>query len=122
MRMDPFEDETLDLKKEKTRLTNLQANKIELELATLKGSLLLYEDVEKELSDIVLSFRAKMLNIPTKIAPTLALETQPQAIEEILRQAIKEALDELSRIDARGIEQKQKKTLRPGASSRSATS
>lgn len=118
MQSEQFADEPLNLMQEKTRLTNLQANKIELELATLRGDLLLYDDVEKELADIVLSFRAKMLNIPTKIAPTLALESEASVIEGILRQTIKEALDELSRLDARGLAQKQRKALRKGASAR----
>lgn len=111
-------DSEVSLSDEKKRLARLQADKLEIEIATLKGQLLLFSDVEREMSDVVISFRAKMLSIPSKLAPELAMESNPMIIEERLRSEIKEALSELSRVDAGRIAEKQVQTLRKGATTR----
>lgn len=112
------EEKTGSLVEEKTRLAKLQADKLTLELATLKGQLLLFEDVEREWSDIAHAFKVKMMAIPSKIAPTLANSSDVHEIQDILTREVREALDELSRFDADKFSRKQERALRKGAKSR----
>lgn len=114
-----MKDDTLT--QEKTRLAKLQANMLELELAEKQEKLILFDDMVAALSDVALAFRAKLLNIPSKLATRLAMEQDPIVVEEILRKEHNEALNELSRIDVNGFSGKQTKSHRAGATAHKTT-
>ena len=63
-----MKDSELDYAAEKTRLTFHQANIAELDEDIKRGELIPAETVERVWSDLVASFRAKILSIPTKAA------------------------------------------------------
>lgn len=85
---------------QKLRLLKAQAEKAELELEVLKGKYLDAEWVEFTWSDIVVTFRSRMLSIPGKLARSLAAAGGNFAkLEKILEDEIYDALLELSRHD-----------------------
>ena len=82
---------------EKTRLTSAQADKIELENAVRQGKLLEASECERAWSGLVGNSRARLLAIPSKLAPELAITNDPIAVENRLKLAIHEVLWELSK-------------------------
>ncbi|MDR0672743.1 MAG: hypothetical protein LBF93_03570 [Zoogloeaceae bacterium] len=84
-----------DLLTEKTRLTRLQSEKLETEIARLKGEMVSIAAAEYGWSALIGAFRAKMLTIPSRAALSLVKKTEKE-IEQILTDMIYEALAELS--------------------------
>lgn len=82
---------------EKTRLTSAQADKVELENAIKQGELLEAIQCERVWSALVSNCRARLLAMPTSLAPELAIITDPIAIENRLKSAVYESLGELSK-------------------------
>lgn len=78
------------------RLIKARADKVELEVELKRGDLIPAGDVEKEWVSMALSFRNKILALPTSLAQELADETNPRAVEKILKDSIFEALSELA--------------------------
>lgn len=88
--------EVHDYEAERARLTHHQANKTALEEDVLKGRLIPSELVEQVQGDMVSSFRAKILAIPTKAAhAVIGIEDLNEA-KETLKTFLYEALSELS--------------------------
>lgn len=85
-----------DLQVERIRLTKANADKVELEVALLEGSVILAETVEAVQSRMISTFRARCLSIPTKVAPRLTMTNDLAIIEVEVRDAIYDALSELS--------------------------
>lgn len=81
---------------QRERLAAAQAEKVESENRVRRGELVEVEQVGAEWDDLVLNARAKLLSLPTKIAPQLAGRTDPNAIRSILRSEINAALIELA--------------------------
>tara|TARA_Y100001951_G_C11256877_1_gene249944 strand:+ start:278 stop:817 length:540 start_codon:yes stop_codon:yes gene_type:complete len=85
-----------DLHTERTRLARAQADRTEMEVGRLNESLIPAEQVLMDWSDLASNCRAKLLNTPAKIAHlVIAAESYPEA-EEIIRNEIHEALNELA--------------------------
>jgi phage terminase Nu1 subunit (DNA packaging protein) len=84
-----------DLLTERTRLTRLQAEKIELDIAEREERLIEVAAAERAWSEMVGAFRAKALNIPVRAAIEVTGKSERQA-EAILTDMIFEALAELS--------------------------
>jgi phage terminase Nu1 subunit (DNA packaging protein) len=78
------------------RLIRARADKVELDIALKKQDLVPVKDVESEWVSMTLSFRNKMLSLPTALAQELADEMNPKEIEVILKRSISEALTELT--------------------------
>ncbi|GHS90855.1 hypothetical protein AGMMS49957_17530 [Synergistales bacterium] len=85
-----------DLQKERALLTKAQRETAELELALMRGELHKSEDVMRVWTENVMNCRLRLLAIPTKIAPILAENSDAQSVQEILKEAIYEAIDELA--------------------------
>ena len=88
--------ETPDLVAEKTRLAREQGDKLSLENQVRRGELVEIEQVGAEWDDLVLAARAKLLSMPTKVAPQLVGRTDPNAIRTIIRDEVHAALAELA--------------------------
>ncbi|WCH46395.1 hypothetical protein [Lysinibacillus sp. OF-1] len=73
--------------------------KAEIELAHIKKEMHKADEVEKVLNHMVMSFRSKMLSLPSKVAPLLASKDDPKAIEALLERDINQALIELAEYD-----------------------
>jgi len=80
----------------RTRKMNADAEIAEMELAKIRQSLCLTEDVIKAWADVLNACRAKFLALPTKIAPLVANEDDAAVVKGIIEQQIHEALSEMA--------------------------
>jgi len=96
----------LDLNREKARLAKEQADKYELDNAERRGDLVSLEAIQTEYIDMVMSFRAKILSMPSKLAGAMVGETDFKKIRGEMERELHEALDELSAYNPREKEPK----------------
>ena len=80
----------------RTRKVNAEAEIAELELAKIRGTLCMTNDVVAAWESVLHACKAKFLALPTKVAPILATETDVVVAKDYLEGAIREALTELS--------------------------
>jgi phage terminase Nu1 subunit (DNA packaging protein) len=73
--------------------------KAELELAHIKGTMHHASEVERVMTRMLSDFRAKLLALPSKVAPMLIARKEIAVIQDILQKEIYEALQELSEYD-----------------------
>ncbi|QLQ21923.1 MAG: hypothetical protein HZT42_05955 [Paracoccaceae bacterium] len=79
--------------------TRARRQKTELELQIMRGDLHRSEDVRRVMNDMLGAFRARILSIPSKFSPQLVGLTEIPPIKVVLKQAVHEALEELSDYD-----------------------
>lgn len=79
----------------KTRKMAADAELAELELQRQRGEIVPIKEVVATVSAEYAATRAKLLAIPTKLAPRIALETEEAACRALLTREITEALNEL---------------------------
>lgn len=87
----------LDLTQERARLAKAQADKTELQLDVDKGKLIPAELVEEIWSNVITAVRARLLALPSKVSPMLALASEAE-MESELQAQIYETLTEMSEI------------------------
>lgn len=80
----------------RTRKVNAEAEIAELELAKVRGELVVAEDVVKAWEDVLSAMKGKLLSIPTKAAPVVSAESEAGLCQSVLEDLINEALEELS--------------------------
>ena len=80
----------------RTRKVNAEAEIAELELAKIRGTLCMTNDVVAAWESVLHACKAKFLSLPTKVAPILATETDVVVAKDHLENAIREALAELA--------------------------
>lgn len=90
-----FKAGELDLQAERARLAKEQADAKEMENAVERGDLVYIEDVAKQIEGQMTKVRTKLLAIPTKYAPEVHATATAREVQEILEDAITEALNEL---------------------------
>jgi phage terminase Nu1 subunit (DNA packaging protein) len=83
----------------RARKVAAEAQITELELAKVRGELVVAEDVVSAWSDTLGSLKAKLTSIPSKAAPIVAAEDSAGGCQRILDELIREALQELSNYD-----------------------
>lgn len=88
--------DTPDLLAEKTRLAREQGDKLAIENSIKRGELVYVNDVVQTWADHIASARAKLLAMPTKLAPQLVSQSNANVIASRIREEIDNALDELS--------------------------
>lgn len=88
-----------DYDQARTRKMEADAAIAEIELQKAQKLLVKADDVEKVWSTILFAVRAKLIAIPSKAAPVLALENDVAVIKDILDNAVGEALSELAGYD-----------------------
>lgn len=93
------DEEELNPQVERALWTREKRKKTELEVKIIKGELHRSKDVERITGDMLASFRARLLNLPDKVAPLLIAKTDLQDINDTVRLAVYEALNELSEYD-----------------------
>lgn len=79
-----------------TRLKKLQGDKIKMELEIKAGLYVPVEDVRAGWETIVMRVRTKLLRIPVALAPLVAGQKDEYVVQERLKDAIHEVLDELA--------------------------
>jgi phage terminase Nu1 subunit (DNA packaging protein) len=88
-----------DYQIEKTMHERAKRKIAELDLAQMQGKLHDATDIEREMTKMLAAFRAKILSIPSKIAPQLIAQSEISIIESILETEVYNALSELSEYD-----------------------
>jgi hypothetical protein len=86
----------LSLTDERTRLTKYQADIAQLQFQKSKGELISTNRAGQVWGEIVSSVRARLLGLPTKLAPVIAIGSSIPEIKECLETAIHEVLNELT--------------------------
>ena len=81
---------------ERTRLTKAQADKAEIEAAELARELVRTEDVKLTWGELVAAVRAKLLSLPSKLAPLLAPPGKVAEAQALAETMVHEALSELA--------------------------
>jgi phage terminase Nu1 subunit (DNA packaging protein) len=85
-------------REERVRLLRADADLREIELAKERSQLVAIPDVEKMVTDLVLTTKARIMAIPPRLAPELVGKTSRLMIQALLDQACKEALSYLARV------------------------
>lgn len=85
-----------DLTRERALLIKVQRETAELELAAMRGEMHKSEDVKTVWTECIVNCRSRLLAIPTKLAPVLYEAETVADIQEALKKAVYEALDELA--------------------------
>ena len=89
----------------KTSLTSAQADKAEMEVQVLSSSLIRADEVRSTWTEFVSNVRAKLLNLPAKLAhQVVGLEHYAEA-EELLTNEIYETLNELAKSEYTGSDE-----------------
>jgi phage terminase Nu1 subunit (DNA packaging protein) len=85
-----------DYAEERARLTKAQADKGEMEAALMAGQLVHVEQLTTEWETMLMSMKAKLVAIPSKVATLVADEDNPAIIQSIIDDYMREALQELA--------------------------
>lgn len=87
-------DGELNFEEEKALHERVKRNISEMKLQTMKGELHKADDVRHVMTDMLSSFKTRMMNIPAKVAPVLE-DRDAGYIKERLTSEVTEALNEL---------------------------
>ena len=90
------EGQRLDLNDERAKLAVLQQEKLQLEIAELRGDLVRLPEVEGRWNEMLAAMRAKLLALPSKLAVAVAPPERIQAAQDRAQALVHEALSELA--------------------------
>lgn len=90
---------TADYTTERALLMRAKRMEQEYETGLKEGRLHEAKDVELVVTKMLMSFRSRIMAIPSKLAPRLTKESNTTTIYEILKEAMDDALNELSDYD-----------------------
>lgn len=99
LRKDTPENADLDYNTERAKLIRAKRQQKELEVEQERGNLHKTEDIEVELSNVLIRFKARISAIPAKLSPIVAKKTDEKEIFGIIKRETDEALEELSDFD-----------------------
>lgn len=88
-------DGELDLEEEKAIHERVKRHISELKLQMMKGELHKSEDVERVMTDMLVSVKTRLLSMPTKLAPILVSRNEIDFIRDTIHQEVLDALNEL---------------------------
>ncbi|MBN1077718.1 hypothetical protein [Clostridium botulinum] len=91
------EEGKIDYDEEHALLERRKREKIELELASMRGTMHFSEDVERVMNDMLSNFRAKILALPSRVSPRLMGINTISDIQETLQSEVLDVLNELSK-------------------------
>ena len=95
-------DGEINIEEEKALHERVKRHISELRLQTMKGELHKAEDVEKVMTDMLTSFKTRVMNIPSKVAPVLE-SRDAGFIKDRLTAEVTEALNELKDYDPKAF-------------------
>lgn len=78
------------------RLRRAQAEKVELEVAQIRGELVSKSEAQDAIIFAFTRVRARFLALPTRMAAQMAAAPDPRVAESALRRAVNDVLDDLS--------------------------
>ena len=88
-------DGEIDLEEEKAVHERVKRHISELKLQTMKGDLHKSEDVERVMTDMLVSVKTKLLSMPMKLAPLLVARNEVDYIRAVISKEVIETLKEL---------------------------
>lgn len=88
--------EPTDLDAAKVRLTNLQADKLEIELEVRRGTLVNSDEVAELWRKYIYASKNRLTGMPAKLAYELSGIDDPTGIKQVLERSVDEVLRELS--------------------------
>lgn len=88
-------DGEIDLEEEKAIHERVKRHISELKLQTMKGELHKSGDVERVMTDMLVSVKARLLSMPTKLAPILVSRNDIDFIRKTINREVLDALNEL---------------------------
>jgi phage terminase Nu1 subunit (DNA packaging protein) len=91
------------LTEERKRLTTLQADKTEHELAILKGEHIHTDIIGDYLERVFVALRQRILSIPTKAATLVMGQKSLAGVRDAIEEQLHEALSELSELDVEAL-------------------
>jgi phage terminase Nu1 subunit (DNA packaging protein) len=86
----------LDLVQERAMLARHQGGIAQMKLAELRGELIRVEAVRAVWASRIVSTRDALLQIPSRLAPVLAAETNLATVTQLLDDELRQALEQLS--------------------------
>ncbi len=89
----------LNLQEEQARSAAARADKIEMENDVQRRNLIPAERITKALERVFAKSRSKLLSIPTRAAPVVALMDNAAEVQAVLLDNVAEALRELEELD-----------------------
>lgn len=93
------ERENVDYATERAKMMRVKRLDAELSLKVRKGELYEPEDIKAALSKTLVSFKTRLLAIPTRAASRAAEMENPADIADMLKGLIEESLDEMANFD-----------------------
>lgn len=100
---------------QRERLAAAQAEKVETENAVRRGELRIASDVDRVWSDHIAAARAKLLSMPSKLAPQITDIHEPKLIAAAIRAEVTAALAELAEYEPEEVAGVQDVEAAPGA-------
>jgi phage terminase Nu1 subunit (DNA packaging protein) len=83
---------------EELRLLSAKADLQELDLASKRRELVAIADVEKQMTDLVVTTKARILTVPARVAPELIGEQSRVMVQAKIEKSLKEALSHLAEV------------------------
>jgi phage terminase Nu1 subunit (DNA packaging protein) len=96
LKKDNEDENKIDYDMEHALLERRRREKLDIEIAQIRGTMHKSEDVEKVMNDMLANCRSKLLALPSKVAPRLIAREDIGELQDILQIEILEALSELS--------------------------
>jgi hypothetical protein len=88
--------DVIDLNVERARKVKAEAELAEIELAKEREDLIEVDAVRHVWGELVIAAKSRLLSIPAKLAPVVAVEDAPATCKYLVEEQINEALDELA--------------------------
>ena len=95
----PESAENIDYNTERAKLVKAKRLNEEYDLRVKEGDLHTSADIECVMSNMLINFKSRLMAIPAKLSPVLSKKTDKAEINQILKDAVDEALNELSDFD-----------------------
>lgn len=95
----PESAENIDYNTERAKLVKAKRLNEEYDLRVKEGDLHTSADIENVMTDMLINFKSRLMAIPAKLSPALSKKSDKAEISKILKDAVDEALNELSDFD-----------------------
>lgn len=86
-----------NIRAERKRLLRAQADREELELAALQKQMVTVEEWESYTAELVVSAKARIMAVPSRVAPRVVGETNRVIVQGVIEKELKTALAELAK-------------------------
>ncbi len=90
-----------DYAAERARFIRARADLAEMEAEEKRGAVIAAEDVEAAWIAMLALLRTRLLALPDRLAPRVQGAASPAAVRDLMRSAVREALEELAETDVR---------------------